>query len=106
MDPFHTERKSPKTKDFYLEGKARTWPRLSDLNRVHSTADHMQLFRRSMKRFRGRQVFKAHKTVYHSTLSWRVINKKKKDHNTQLLEETMRTVRSASDIEERSPGSS
>jgi len=30
------------------------------------------------KRFRGGLVFKAHRIVYHSTLGWRVIKKKKK----------------------------
>jgi len=31
-----------------------------------------------VKRFRGGLVFKAHRLVYHSTLGWRVIKKKKK----------------------------
>jgi len=30
-----------------------------------------------VKRFRGGLVFKAHRLVYHSTLGWRVIKKKK-----------------------------
>ena len=30
-----------------------------------------------MKRFRGGLVFKAHRLVYHSTLGWRVIKKKR-----------------------------
>ena len=37
----------------------------------------IQLLRRNVKRFRGGLVFKAHRLVYHSTLSWRVIKKKK-----------------------------
>ena len=37
-----------------------------------------QLFRQNVKRFRGGFVFKAHRLVYHSTLGWRVIKKKKK----------------------------
>ena len=32
---------------------------------------------RNVKRFRGGLVFKAHRLVYHSTLGWRVIKKKK-----------------------------
>jgi len=31
----------------------------------------------NVKRFRGGLVFKAHRLVYHSTLGWRVIKKKK-----------------------------
>jgi len=37
----------------------------------------VQLLRKNMKRFRGRLVFKAHRLVYHSTLGWKVIQKKK-----------------------------
>ena len=33
-----------------------------------------------VKRFRGGLVFKAHRPLYHSTLSSRVIKKKKKNH--------------------------
>ena len=36
------------------------------------------LLRRNVKRFRGGLVFKAHRLVYHSTLGWRIIKKKKK----------------------------
>jgi len=32
-----------------------------------------------MQRFRGWLVFNAHRLLYHSTLGWRVIKKKKKD---------------------------
>ena len=42
-----------------------------------------------MKRFRGGLVFQAHRRVYHSTLGWRVIQKKKgpvgADSNHDLL---------------------
>jgi len=38
----------------------------------------VQLLRRNVKRFRGGLVFKAHRLVYHSTLGWRAIKKKKK----------------------------
>ena len=38
----------------------------------------VQLLRRTVKRFRGGLVFKAHRLVYHSTLCLRVIKKKKK----------------------------
>jgi len=34
---------------------------------------------RNVKRFRAGLVFKAHRLVYHSTLGWRVIKKKKKN---------------------------
>jgi len=37
----------------------------------------IQLLRRNVKRFRGGLIFKAHRLVYHSTLGWRVIKKKK-----------------------------
>ena len=37
----------------------------------------LQLLRRNEKRFQGGLVFKAHRPVYHSTLGWRVIKKKK-----------------------------
>jgi len=33
-----------------------------------------------VKRFRGGLAFKAHRLLYHSTLGWRVIQKKKKKH--------------------------
>ena len=33
---------------------------------------------RNVQRFRGELAFKAHRLVYHSTLGWRVIKKKKK----------------------------
>ena len=36
--------------------------------------------RRNVNRFRGGLVFKAHRRVYHSTLGWRVIKKKKTPH--------------------------
>jgi len=38
-----------------------------------------------VKRFRGGLVFKAHRLVYHSTLGWRVIKKKKKKKRIQPL---------------------
>ena len=38
-----------------------------------------QLLRRNVKRFRGGLVFKAHRLLYHSTLGWREIKKKKKE---------------------------
>jgi len=38
-----------------------------------------QLLRRNVKRFRGGLVFKAHRRVYHSTLRWRVIQKKREE---------------------------
>ena len=37
-----------------------------------------QLLRRGVKRFRGGLVFKAYSRVYHSTLGWRVVKKKKR----------------------------
>jgi len=40
--------------------------------------EHRQLLSRNVKRFRGGLVCKAHRLVYHSTLGWRVIKKKKK----------------------------
>ena len=43
-----------------------------------------QLLRRDVKRFRGGLVFKAHRLVYHSTLAWRVIKKKKKGEGFTL----------------------
>jgi len=33
-----------------------------------------------------RQVFKAHRLVYHSTLGWRVIKKKKQKHQAGLCQ--------------------
>jgi len=39
-----------------------------------------QLLRRNVKRFRGGLVFKAHRRVYHSTLGWRVIKKRRSEH--------------------------
>jgi len=36
-----------------------------------------QLLRRNVKQFRGGLAVKAHRRVYHSTLGWRVIKKKK-----------------------------
>jgi len=38
------------------------------------------------KRFRGGHVFKAHRLVYHSTLGWRVIKKKKKAASNRLFQ--------------------
>ena len=38
----------------------------------------LKLLRINVKRFRGGLVFKAHRLVYHSTLGWRVIKKKKR----------------------------
>ena len=37
-----------------------------------------QLLYRNVKRFRGGLVFEANRLVYHSTLGWRIIKKKKK----------------------------
>ena len=37
-----------------------------------------------VKRFRGGLVFKAHRLVYHPTLGWRVIKKKKKKKGMSL----------------------
>jgi len=37
-----------------------------------------------VKRFRGGLVFKAHRVVYHSTLGWRVIKKKKKKYGSKI----------------------
>jgi len=37
-----------------------------------------QLLRRNVKRFQGGLVLKAHRLVYHSTLGWRVIKKKRR----------------------------
>ena len=37
------------------------------------------LLRRNVKRFRGGLVFKAHRLLYHSTLGWRVIKKKREE---------------------------
>ena len=42
-----------------------------------------QLLRRNVKRFRGGFVFKAHRLVYHSTLAWRVIKKKRRTCTTR-----------------------
>ena len=36
-----------------------------------------QLLYRNVQRFRGGLVFKAHRLLYHLTLGWRVIKKKK-----------------------------
>ena len=38
---------------------------------------------RNVKRFQGGLVFKAHRLLYHSTLGFRVIKKKKKDHQSR-----------------------
>jgi len=43
-----------------------------------------QLLRRNLKRFRVGLVVKTHRLVYHSTLGWRVIKKKKKKFSTQV----------------------
>ena len=40
-------------------------------------ADRVSGVRRNVKQFRGGLVFKAHTLLYHSTLGWRVIKKKK-----------------------------
>ena len=43
-----------------------------------------------MKRFRGGLVFRAHRLVYHSTLGWRIIKKKRgcgTDHNVEAHRE-------------------
>jgi len=48
-----------------------------------------------VKRFRGGLVFKAHRLLYHLTLSWRVIKKKKKlgcVHPHAVLSEVERLV--------------
>ena len=45
-------------------------------NPIQSIQD--QLLHRNVKRFLGRPVFKAQRRVYHSTLGWRVVKKKKK----------------------------
>ena len=37
-----------------------------------------QLLHRNVQRFRGGLAFKAHRRLYHSTLGWRVIKKKKR----------------------------
>ena len=40
-----------------------------------------------MKRFRGGLVVKAHRLVYHSTLGWRVIKKKKEEKEEEEKED-------------------
>ena len=57
-----------------------TWrQRLHDFHEVHLQG--YQLLSRNVERFRG-LVFKAHTLLYHSTLSSRVIKKKKKKNST------------------------
>jgi hypothetical protein len=48
--------------------------------------------RRNGKRFRGGLVFKAYRLVYHSSLVWRVIRKKKTHRNDGALLEIERVV--------------
>ena len=42
---------------------------------------HPTILHRNVQRFPGGLVFKAHRLVYHSTLGWRVLKKKKKKKN-------------------------
>ena len=44
------------------------------------------MLRRNARRFRRRLVLKAHRRVYHSTLAWRVIKKKKVDLAAVVVE--------------------
>jgi len=46
-----------------------------------------QLLYRNVQRFRGGLVFKAHRLVYHSTIGWRLIQKKKKKVPESTLED-------------------
>ena len=78
-------------KDFCLkmaQAKAKSWRSLSHMCRVVSEAAYVpqfsisgQLLRRTVKRFRGGFVFKAHRLLYHSTLGSIVMKKKKKKWN-------------------------
>ena len=59
------------------EGGGRGCRRLDSLCRSVQFSIKEQLLRRNAKRFPGGLVFKAHRLVYHSTVGWRVIKKKK-----------------------------
>ena len=51
---------------------------IRELNRVVQFSISEQLLSRNVERLRGGLVFKAHRSLYHSTLGSRVIKKKKK----------------------------
>jgi len=55
-----------------------------------------------VKRFRGGLVFKAHRLVYHSTLSSRVIKKEKKNPKPQVL--TLQAPGSARSLKDQGGG--
>jgi len=70
-------------KVLFPPGKALgSWLHPVKLYKVFSIKE--QLLRRNVKRFRGGLVFKAHRLVYHPTLGWRVIKKKKKIYKVLL----------------------
>jgi len=51
----------------------------------HRTHNHSRLLRRTVKRFRGGLVLKAHRLLYYSTLGLRVIKKKRRSTHAGIL---------------------
>jgi len=78
--------------------------KLTDLVSAQSSIQE-QILSRNVKRFRGGLVFKAHRLLYHSTLGWRVIERKKKSWCQVRLRSipTFQTGLHADDRREGSP---